>query len=511
MSINVERVAVVETASTQPRALRRNALGLLGAMMLGVVLMSPAISIYFSWGFMIPSVGVATAAVFAIALIMSLPTAYSYALINSRIPSAGASYKWASRLISPHLGIAVGFILTLFYACIIPAEVAILAVLGADLVRSESTTVIALIMAGSLLAAAPFVFRGVTFNIETAAVLVTIEVAIITIVAIGAFIASDHSHASLAPLNPANLPSVALLIPALVLGVNAFTGYDAVSTISEETRTARRLIPRATILSVVLVGLIWIVLSTILSDAIPPAAYVKVINAGGLPLTAAAQEAFSSAGRDVVNIMGIEATFSVVIAATIGSTRVLYAMGRDGVLNPRFGQVHPRFRVPWMSIAAALVFTAVVLVVLSIYVGIGINIAIWLANLITFLALVTYIVINVCNPLLFWRHLRTEANWFANGVVPAVGVAVSGYFLYRGFFKVLWETDDFKLGGSIIVVAVALVVLSFIAAAFIARRPAARLAARGEPVEDVLATADLTEVADADLAEAGTTRGPGVA
>jgi putrescine importer len=489
MSLQVERPVVSETSAAS-RGLRSNSLGLVGAMMLGVVLLSPAISIYFSWGFMIPSVGVATAAVFAIALVISLPTAYSYALINRRVPSAGASYKWASQLISPHLGIAVGLILTLFYACIIPAEVAILATVGADLVRSSSTTVVALIMAGAVLMSAPFVFRGVTFNIETAAILVTIEVAIITVVAIGAFIASDHSHASLAPLDPGKLPSFAALIPALVLGVNAFVGYDAVSTVAEETKTPRRLIPKATILAVVVVGLIWIILSTILSDAIPPAEYIKTITAGGLPLNLAADTAFGSAGRDIVNIMGIEATFSIMIAATIGSTRVLYAMGRDGVVSRRFGELHPRFQVPWVSIAAALVFTAVVLIALSIYLGIGINIAVWLANLITFLALVTYIVINVCNPLLFWRHLRAEASWFANGVVPAVGVAVSGYFLYRGFFKVLWETDDFKLGGSIIVVAVVSVVLAALAAIVIGRRPEARAAARGESIEASLAHDD---------------------
>jgi amino acid transporter len=483
--MQTERVPVSgsEGGATASGGLRKNAIGLRGAMILGVVLMSPAISIYFSWGFMIPSVGRQTAIVFLIAGLMSLPTAYSYALINRRIPSAGASYKWASRLISPYVGIAMGLILTLFYACIIPAEIAILGVIASDLLRSETTTTVAILMGGAVLLAIPFVYRGITFNIDTAVILVAIEVAILTAVAVGAFIASSDSQASLAPLNPGKLPSLALLIPALVLGVNAFTGYDAVSTVSEETKAPRRLIPRATVLSVIVVGLIWVVLSTVLSDALAPSAYIKTINAGGFPLTAAAEMAFGSAGRDIVDVMGIEATFAIVIAATIGSTRVLYAMGRDGVLSSHFGRLHPRFKVPWVSVSAAIAFTAIVLIVLSIYLGIGINIAVWLANVITFLALVTYIVINVCNPLLFWRHLRRDASWFANGVVPVLGVAVSGYFLYRGFFKVLWETPDFKLGGSIIVVALALVVISAILAVLIARRSQVRDAARGEPIE----------------------------
>jgi amino acid transporter len=81
---------------------------------------------------------------------------------------------------------------------------------------------------------------------------------------------------------------VSALVPALVLGVLSFTGFDAISTVAEETRTPRKLIPRATILATVLVGVFWIVMSLILSNALPPSAYDAVIaraaSAGGGPV-----------------------------------------------------------------------------------------------------------------------------------------------------------------------------------------------------------------------------------
>jgi len=483
-AISAEPERSVEQAPQQQQ-LQKNAIGLSGAMILGVVIMAPSLAIFTNWGFMIPSVGRGTAAVFVIALVMSLPTAYSYALINSRMPSAGATYKWASRLINPYVGIATGLCTTLFYAFVIPYTLPAIGLLGTDLARNTSSGLFAVIMGVSLLLALPLVYRGINVNVDASIILVIIEVLILAVIAVGAFIASDDSHASLTPLNPGEIPSTSALIPALVLGVLSFTGYDAISTVAEETRTPRRLIPKATILAVVLVGLFWIVMSTILSNALTPAAYTKVIDEGGFPLAAAAEAAFGNAGRYVIDIMGLEASFALLIASSIGATRILYAMGRDGVIDRRFGQLHPKFKVPWFGVTTVLAFAVVADVLVSIYLGLSYSVGLWLSNLIVFFALVTYLVINVCNPLLFHRHFRGEFHWFANGVVPVAGIAVTAYFMYKGFFQVLWN-GDFKTGRSVVLTGLILLAATAIAAWAIGRSVERRDAARRGPDDSEL-------------------------
>lgn len=477
-------VSVAAQVADEAQGLRKNSVGLITAMMLGVVILSPSLAIFFNWGFMVPSVGISTAIIFAIALAMSLPTAYSYALINTRMPAAGATYKWASRLISPHVGIAAGLCTTLFYACFLPTELPFIGLVASDLARTTSSTVMGLVMAGTLAISIPFIYRGVAFNLDAAAVIVVIEVTIITTIAVVALASSGHGHLSLAPLDPSRLPSTSLMIPALVLAVLSFTGYDAISTLADEAKMARKLIPRATILAVVLVGVFWLVISTVLSDALPPSAYLKVIKEGGFPLAAAAATAFGSVGRDVIDLMGIEAGFGLLIAASIGSTRIIYAMGRDKVLSPRFGTVHRRFQVPWFALTSVVIWTVLVDVLLSLYLGVSFNITLWLANLIVFFALITYLVINVCNPLLFLRHFRSEFHWFSNGVIPIVGVAVTGYFLYKGFFEVLLNSSEFKMGGSVVVAALGLTAAAIVVALVVARRASVREAARRHSVGD---------------------------
>lgn len=131
---------VAQTASpaAAESSLRRNALGLFGAMILGVVIMAPSLAIYTNWGFMIPHVGRATSIVFVISLVMAIPTAYSYAVLSGRMPSSGSAYKWTAHLISPRLGIFIGLCASLYYASIIPYDMPAIALLGSDLVRSTS-------------------------------------------------------------------------------------------------------------------------------------------------------------------------------------------------------------------------------------------------------------------------------------------------------------------------------------------------------------------------------------
>ncbi len=472
-----DSVARTSEPLTADRSLRRNALGLFGAMILGVVIMAPSLAIFTNWGFMIPHVGRGTGTIFIISMIMALPTAYSYAVLSGRMPSSGSAYKWTAHLISPSLGIFIGICASLYYAAIIPYDMPAIALLGSDLVRSTSPWVFGLFMFGSLALALPIIFRGITVSIETSYVLVGLEVLILTVIAVVAWFSATGHQASLAPINPGQLPGVSVLIPALVLGVLSFTGFDAISTVAEETRTPRKLIPRATILATVLVGVFWVIMSLILSDALPPSAYTKVIAAGGFPLAAAASTAFGSVGRDVIDIMGLEASLGLLIAAAVGSTRVMFAMGRDGVLDNRLGLVNHRFRVPWNAIGVVIGLSIVADIVVSFFQGMNYGVGLWLSNMIVYFALITYLAINFCNPVYFRRYARSEFNWLRNGVVPAFGVAITVYFFYKGFFQGLWGAG-FKNGRLVVLVAVIITIVAALSAVMIGRNRAKAEAAR---------------------------------
>lgn len=74
--------------------LRGGAVGLVGLVTLGAVMMSPATGLYGNWGPMAALVGQPTPLVFAAALLISLPTAISYAMVSRAMPSAGSAFTW---------------------------------------------------------------------------------------------------------------------------------------------------------------------------------------------------------------------------------------------------------------------------------------------------------------------------------------------------------------------------------------------------------------------------------
>lgn len=456
-----------------PDGLKSGAIGLLGATMLGVVIMGPGLAILFSWGFTIPAVGTATAILFIYGMALTLPTAGSYAVLNSRVPSAGATYKWATMAFGRVAGVATGLCTVLFYTFIVIFTFPLQAQFFSDLVGTSSRAVFIAVTIGSFMLMLPFVYRGVAFNLDTAVFLAVAEMIIVAAIAIGALIASDDGL-SLAPLNPADLPGVTALMPALVLAFLAFTGYDAVSTVAEESDTPAKLIPKATILSVVVIGAFWVFVATVLSSAVPVSTYTETINAGGFPLGAAAEQAFGSTGRVVTNIMGLEAAFALSLGAMIGASRILYRMGRDGAISQRFGTVHPKFQTPWFSISSIIAFIVLAGAALSAYLGLGFEITLWSVNVVAFFSLITYIVINACNAVVSWRHFRGEFNWFTNVLVPAIGVAAVGWFFYKGFFQALWNVEG-KLGQSVVWICLALLAAICGAALLMAQRP--RLAA----------------------------------
>jgi amino acid transporter len=451
------------TADAQSTGLKRNAVGLMGAALLGAVIMGPALGIYSNGGAMIPVLapGSATSLVFLIALIMTLPTAYSFALLARDVPHAGAAYKWASRFINPGVGIAVGLCTVIYYMALMALLMPLVALSFTSLVGSGSSVVFALAMFGAVVLVLPIIFRGISLNLETAMIIVTIEVILLTIVGVVAWLTLDGATFSLAPLDPSGIPSLSALSTALILGVLTFTGYDAVVTVAEETRAPRKNIPKATLIAAVLTGGYWVVMSFVFSNAQPPEAYVAAIDDGQVAVSFVAEETFGSWAHVLLDVMGLEASIGVLIGSTIAASRLLFALGRDGVLPPALGRTHPRFRVPWNGIGLVLGVGVVTNAVLGILLGFSFDIYLWLGNLVVFFALLMYMAVNASNIAYFTRHKREAFRPLPNLVVPILGIAVSAYFMYKAFFDALWNAG-FRMGRSAVIAALVLLAAAIV-------------------------------------------------
>ena len=72
----------------------------------------------------------------------------------------------------------------------------------------------------------------------------------------------------------------------------------------------------------------------------------------------------------------------------------------------------------------------------------------YLAEIFVFFVLIAYMLVNVAN-IVYHARRPAEFNWFMNGLIPALGIAIDGYILYRGFFHAELSLP-FRTGSSIV-------------------------------------------------------------
>ena len=155
---------------------------------------------------------------------------------------------------------------------------------------------------------------------------------------------------------PLEKPAWLGIFSGAFLAFYAFIGFEDMATMAEEVKDARRNLPRAIIISVLLTILLYLVVSMIAIASIGPAA----LAASNTPVAAmvAGHSWYSTTGLGVVSLLtGLNGALVQIIMAS----RVVYGMARqDGTPAPNWlARVNPRTRTP---LRATVLITAVILV-----------------------------------------------------------------------------------------------------------------------------------------------------
>jgi basic amino acid/polyamine antiporter, APA family len=129
----------------------------------------------------------------------------------------------------------------------------------------------------------------------------------------------------------------------------AYIGFDAVSTVAEETRQPSRDLPIAIFASLAISTVLYIVVAAAFVGVLPYSELTRKLSAEQAePLTVALAYAAPSASwaRALVALGSVIAHTAVLLVFQLGQTRIFFAIARDGLLPRSFAQVHPRFRTP---------------------------------------------------------------------------------------------------------------------------------------------------------------------
>jgi amino acid transporter len=468
-------------------ALRRNALGLGGAVIMSAAIMGPAVSTFFNPQFSTPFAGAATPFVYFACLVAMLITASGVMAMAARLPSAGAFYTYVTRGLGPRSGFVTGGLMFVAYALLPPAEIGLIGSYVQGTLEAELGVHVPWWLLGLVPAAAMIflAYEGIGSSIKTALVLFTAEVIVVMVISI-IVVAKKGAEGglTLAPLSPHSSPhGVGGLVTGFVFAALSFVGFEGAATLSEEVRKPRRNVPRAILLSVILVGgiyvfCIWAEVNGLGIEA------TNNLTGSATPWNDLAAQYAPWLNLFIV-LAAVSSMFAVMVNSNNGIIRIFYAMGREGLLPRWFAHVNPKRKTPTNAVFTQGAFSiAVAMIVGALSGGLtstsgGSNVYGYLGFLLTLGILPVYVLTNLA-AIRFLRG-RPDFNPFFHLVLPVVGIALMTGLLVG---QILLNTTEPY--ASFVYVIVAWVVVVAAGAYWLGRRRPEALAVAGS----VLATGD---------------------
>lgn len=386
--------------------------------------------VVFGLAYMAPGVVVSTFGVIAVAAHGAAPTAYlvatiamaltalSYGKLARAYPQSGSVYTYARRLLDARIGFLAGWAILLDYF-FLPMVAWLIQALYMN-VQFPGLPVWAWLVVNIALTTVINAL-GIVLADRVNKVLLTLTViGLVTLVAVcvhhlGGSSAADGSHAL---WNPAT--SVGAVTAGAAIAAYSFLGFDAVSTLSEEVHDARRNVPRGILLTVVAGGALFFVIALVMQWVHPGARFDDESTAGYAIAISAGGKHFA----DVLNVITLLGGLASCVAIQASTSRLMYVMGRDGVLPRRtFGYLSPRFRTPLFNI---------VLIALVGLFATRLSLA-TATSFINFGAFLAFALVNVCVIALWIRGRREgrRSSVLGHLVVPAAGAAVDLYLMTK--------------------------------------------------------------------------------
>ncbi len=288
--------------------------------------------------------------------IVALIGAFIYGELGQRRPKVGGGYSYLREAFGPFPAFLYAWGLLLIIA---PGAIAAVAVtfgnygaalfgVSPDVARPAAVTAILVLTLINCL--------GVTFGALTQNVFTVLKLAAIGMVVVAGLLALGNPP-------PPCLDCAALVAPAgggaligavgaaLVPVLFSYGGWQQTNFIAEELIEPERNLPRALVLGVVVVVLVYVLAN---------AAYLGALGVTGLaaspaPAADTMEVLLGPAGRVVITAGIVCSTFGFLNLVILVTPRVFQAMAADGLFFERFARLHPRFRTP----VAATVFLGV--------------------------------------------------------------------------------------------------------------------------------------------------------
>ncbi|AXG05682.1 amino acid permease [Haloplanus rubicundus] len=306
--------------------------------------------------FVLPRTAISQAGSFAVVAFVlggaiALLTAFSASELGTAMPKSGGAYYYVNHALGPLFGSVAGWanwlglaFASAFYMVgfgqYIQQIFGLTGTVGIGPIALDPVKIIALVGA-VLFIAINYVGAKETGRLQNIIVIILVGI-------LAVFTAYGALRA-----DPANLPPAATFTDTMaVTGIIfvSYLGFVQITSVAEEIKDPGRNLPRAVIGSVLLVTVIYALVLVTMAAAVEQG-FINALPTEQIAVVEVARLLLGPAGAIAMLLGGLLATASSANASILASSRINFAMGRDGIVSESLNEIHPRFATPYRAIA----------------------------------------------------------------------------------------------------------------------------------------------------------------
>jgi amino acid transporter len=433
--------------------LHSKAVGLVGVLFLAVTGAAPMSAMLgnvpFAAGY---GVGGYAPAAFLLATVVLTIFSIGYAAMASRVSSVGGFYSFISQGLGREVGMSAGFTSLACYSIFEASLTGLFAFFGNKWLNDHfGINVPWIILALAMIALiAVLSYRDVKLSAQVLGVALIAEVAILVIFALGVLLAGSGTNFNLESLNVFNVYTAVseqkvgeVAVPAGAAAVGVFmafwswVGFEMAPNYAEESRDPKRIIPRSLYISVIGLGIFYVIVSWCAVSAYPTDAdmVAKAYSDGVNFFLAPIQQFVGGWAYELMFFLILTSSFACGMAFHNTASRYMYSLAREGVLPSAMAETHDHHKSPYKASLVQSVLAALWVVLYGV--GYGFNdpsAQAWLgvytlfAVLGTGLLLVLQAIVSVA--VIMWFRKNGGGNVFTTLIAPAISFFVQIWLVY---------------------------------------------------------------------------------
>lgn len=379
--VGVGREGTIETVSVSTAGadrLKPNAIGLWGVIFVAVTGAAPISAMLFNVPFSVGfGTGYFTPAAFLFATIVLTIFSIGYVAMAREIKAAGGFYSFISHGLGRELGLATGITGVLAYSLF---EVSLLGGFSYFFSTNFNAwfgTEIPWILpaVGAALLIAVLCWFDVELSVKILGAALISEIVILVLFDVLVFGQGGGSSGiawdSINVFNMTN-PGVGLAAGVgLFLAFWSWVGFEAIPNYAEESKDPKRNVPRATLISVIGLGVGYVITSMAFVSAFPKDSLIEDAQNPDGPFFVAMETFGTGWLATIMQILILTGAFACAMAFHNVAMRYFYATGREGILPRALGRTHGKHKVPHIANITQTVIALALMLIWGISSGFG--------------------------------------------------------------------------------------------------------------------------------------------